>query len=483
MSIRLVICILVVSLFFNSIKAQDFTELDSIAGHLVEDYGIKGIAMVGVKNGEVIYSKGIGYANENHKLDTSTPLYIASNTKAFIGLAMVQLIAEGKINLDDRLTDYIDKKYFPKELTVEQITIKDVISHSHGLSNDPITFRTSSSGEYPDDLRELLKFTEYYPAGDSLVKKHRYSNLGYLLLGMVVENITDLSWKEYLVKHVLSPLKMNNTSPYMPEGALADKMAAPYNFKSESPLKQVKRDNTMHAAGGLITTMDDMGTWLNFLTSEPENSSVNGVNINPYFEMLTETDDSLGPLKIHGYGYGWYFGSFFDQPFNFHTGGFSGHASLMSYMPDRETGFFIFINEQSRLFRSALQLVLLYYSIILDHPGKTKVNEMFSAMSRDIYQNYKLEDLVDVDPNLQTIPTGTFVSEKYGTLKIIKKNLKYHLYLGPNLHSIAYRGPHTNSWKAEFVPGTIENFYLESEGGTDKIRFGDDFGYFILEKR
>ncbi|KAA3618364.1 MAG: class A beta-lactamase-related serine hydrolase [Flavobacterium sp.] len=483
MSVRLVSYILLISLLSNSVKSQDFKELDSIADHIVKDYGIRGIAMVGVKNGEVIYSRGVGYANEHHKMDSSTPLYIASNTKAFIGLAMAQLIAKGKISPDDRLIDYIDRKYFPEALAVEQITLKDVISHSHGLSNDPITFRTSSSGEYPNDIRELLKFTEYYPKGDTLVKKHRYSNLGYLLLGMVVENITGQSWKEYLLQHVLSPLEMKGSSPYLPKGALADKMAIPYHFRSKTPLKLVKKDNTMHAAGGMITTLDDMGTWLNFMTAEDNKTNVFGLDIHPYFKTLADTDDSLGPLKIHGYGYGWYFGSFFDLPFNFHTGGFSGHASLMSYMPDLETGFFIFINEQSRMFRSALQLVLVYYSIIMDHPGKAKVNEMFSAMSRDIYQNYKPENLVKVDAQLQTIPTGTFVSEKYGTLKIIKIDLEYYLYLGANLHSIAYRGPLTNTWKAEFVPGSIENFSLQSEGETDKIRFGDDFGYFTRTNR
>ena len=57
--------------------------------------------MVGVKNGEVIYSKGFGYANEAYKMDAKTPIYIASNTKAFVGMAMSKLIESGKLNLDD----------------------------------------------------------------------------------------------------------------------------------------------------------------------------------------------------------------------------------------------------------------------------------------------------------------------------------------------------------------------------------------------
>lgn len=459
-------------------QSQDLQGLDSITNHLINTYNIKGFAMIGVKNGDIVYSKGFGSANEKYGMNADTPLYIASNTKAFVGLAMARLIAQGKIKLEDPLIEYIDRTYFPSELQIESITIGDILSHNHGLSNDPMTFRTSSSGEYPENLQELLKFTEYYQKGDSLIKTHHYSNFGYLLSGIVIENITGLHWKDYVTRHVLSPLMMNHTSPYLPEGELAEKMAAPYSSFKEGPLKIVKKNNTMHAAGGLVTNLNDMAHWLRFFTMDHQDTEIFNEDLNPYFNPLVHTEDSLGPLKIEAYGFGWYQGRLFDQSFNFHTGGFSGHASFMSYMPAKQLGFFIFTNEQSSLFRSALQLVMIYYGLMTNHPGNDKINNMFSQMIQRIYANHTSSNLVALHPATLFIPTGYFYNEKYGTLRIIRKAKNYEIFLGKNLQSTAFQGTLSNEFRAEFVPGRIEQFFVEVDDKDLKIRY-DDFGFFL----
>ena len=472
----LALTILIVTI--HSIKAQDFAEIDSIAGKLVHTYGLKGIALIGVKDGKVIYSKGFGAANETHKMEPSTPVYIASNTKSYIGLAMAQLIAQNKIGLQDPMTKYLTKSYFPEKLQLNSITIRDVISHSHGLTNDPITFRTSSSGEYPENLKELLQFTGYYGEGDTLVKKHRYSNFGYLLSGMIIEEVTGYHWKEYLKKFILAPMRLNDTSPFMPSGPDADKMALPYTFTQKAPLKQVKKSNTLHAAGGLFATPQDMGRWLGFHSMPEQLEKLFDLDMEHYFQPLTETEDSLGPLKINGYGYGWYFGTVLDKPFNFHTGGFSGHASFMSYMPEEKLGFFAFTNESSSMFRSVLQLVLLYYNIMTEHSAKDEVNQMFTGMIKSIYEQKKdsppsLGEPVDFD-----LPPGEYYSDMYGTLRITKHSTGYELKLGNNLSSEAYKGEMENEVVAYFVPGSVERFYFEGSGTDMRIKFGEDFGYF-----
>jgi CubicO group peptidase (beta-lactamase class C family) len=480
MALKKYIFLISLSLCFTiGSNAQDFQELDSIASRLIDTFKIKGIALIGVKDGQVVYEGVFGKANEEYKMAPEIPLYIASNTKAFIGLAMARLVVQGKIGMDDPMIKYIDRDYFPSEIKVASITIKDVLSHSHGLSNDPITFRTAYSGEYPDNLQELLKYTSYYPEGDTLIKKHRYSNFGYLLAGIIIYNVTGMNWKEYLQKSVLSPLGMNHTSPYMPKGIDAKKMAKPYTFSTDQPLKVVKKDNTLHAAGGLFTDLKDMGAWLSFFTGGANKASnVFNEDLNDYFEPLVSTDDSLGPLKITGYGYGWYFGTLFGMPFNFHTGGFSGHASFMSYMPEQNLGFFAFTNESSSLYRSVLHLVILYYSIMTENSGKDEVNAMFSKMTRQLFDKYNKEESQLQILDLAELPLGTFYHPEYGTLKINRTTDHFEVLLGNNLSSPAYKGESANEIVVEFVPGSMEHFFIEGENENFRIRYGDDYGYF-----
>jgi CubicO group peptidase (beta-lactamase class C family) len=217
-------------LFLNKSYCQFSTELDSSANQIIKKYNIKGIAMVGVQNGEVIYSKGFGYANETYKMDANTPFYIASNTKAFIGMAMAKLIESKKLSLDDSLIKYIERKYFPQSIEIEKVTISDIISHTTGLSNDPLTFRTSSSGEYPENLQELLIHTVYSNDSNELKKEFSYSNFGYLLCGIVIENITGKHWKDYLMTEIIPQLNMSNTFPHIPKGNQKDIASQPYNF-------------------------------------------------------------------------------------------------------------------------------------------------------------------------------------------------------------------------------------------------------------
>jgi CubicO group peptidase (beta-lactamase class C family) len=457
--------------------SQDLVKLDSLANALATKYHIKGMVMVGVKNNEVVFKKGYGKANETYAMTPETPIYIASNTKAFIGLALAQLIDKGQLSLEDPLIKYIDRSYFPKDIEIEQITIRDILSHSTGLSNDPITFRTSSSGEYPENLQELLNFTVYKGDATTLKKEFSYSNFGYLLGGMVIENITGIPWKKYLEDNVLAPLNLSSTEPYLPKGKNRQEMAVPYIFNKEKPLKMVKKDNTLHAAGGLVTNLDDVATWLTYHTGNSGSSLEFKNNYKAYFSSTLEVDESFGPIKVTGYGYGWYYGDFFGTPIVFHAGGFSGHNSFISYLPNENVGCFIFVNELTNLRLVALQLTFYYYSLYSNNDYFIKSMDIFKKKIQSVYDSYKSDELTPIDPKTQPLPIGTFKNNEYGTLTIIKNDNEYIINLGENLQSIAYRSDNDANFLVQFIPESTVTFsVIESEEGF-KIKY-DDYGFF-----
>jgi CubicO group peptidase (beta-lactamase class C family) len=452
--------------------------LDSLATSFLKEYNIKGIAMVGVKNNEIVFNKGFGKANESFAMTPETPLYIASNTKAFVGLAMADLIEKGKLHLNDPITNYIDRNYFPQSIEVGKITINDILAHNTGLSNDPITFRTSSSGEYPKNLQELLKFTIYRNDAKNLKKEFSYSNFGYLLCGIIIQNVTGKTWKQYLVDNVLIPLNLLNTEPYLPKGKKREAMAMPYVFTKKEPLKMVKQDNTLHAAGGLITNLNDMATWLTYFTGTDTRSKAFKTEHKNYLASQIDDNENFGPIKITGYGYGWYHGDFFGTPILFHTGGFSGHNSFISYLPNEKAGCFIYVNESTNLRLVALQLAFYYYSMLSDNDNFLKSMAIFTKKTQAVYNTYKSDELIPIKPQNQALPIGTFKNDQYGTLKISKDNDHYIISLGNNLYSKAYVSDDKSGFKVQFIPEHTVNFSVIEKGNGLKIKYGN-YGYFL----
>ena len=478
MKLAKIFIFIILSTFYTHYgHSQDLNQLDSLVTAQIKKYHIKGLVMVGVKNNDVVFKKGYGKANDAYPMTPETPVYIASNTKAFIGLAMAQLIENGQLSLEDSLIKYIDRAYFPKDIDIEDVTIKDILSHSTGLSNDPLTFRTSSSGEYPKNLQELLKFTTYREDATTLQKEFSYSNFGYLLAGMVIENITGQSWKKYLADNVLEPLNMPNTKSYLPTGEDKQKMAIPYIFNRNEPLKMVKKDNTLHAAGGLITNLEDMATWLTYHVGSDKVSVEFKNKHKAYFSPTIHEVENFGPIKITGYGYGWYYGDFFGTPIIFHTGGFSGHNSFISYLPNEKVGCFIYLNEITNLRLVALQLTFYYYSLFSDNEYFLKSMDLFTKRIQSVHENYKSEELIPINPDKQQLPVGTFKNEEYGTLTITKNDKEYVVSLGENLDSVAYYSDKDTDFLVQFIPeSSVHLSVIEYEEGL-KIKY-DDYGFF-----
>ena len=239
----------------------------------------------------------------------------------------------------------------------------------------------------------------------------------------------------------------------------------------------VKEDNTLHAAGGLVTNLNDMAKWLTYFTGNKSASLKFKNDHKSYFSPTIETEENFGPIKITGYGYGWYYGDFFGTPIVFHAGGFSGHNSFITYLPNENIGCFIFLNEITNLRLVALQLVFYYYSIYSDNDYFLKSMDIFTKRIQSVYDDYKSEVLVPINPDNQQLPIGTFKSDEYGTLIILKINNEYEVTLGKNLQSIAYQTEIESDFMVQFIPESNVTFTVINDENGLKIKY-DGYGYF-----
>lgn len=192
---------------YDSIKSYitQFTETK------MKENQITGLSLALVDDQKIIWTLNLGYANlENKTPVTSDTLFrIGSISKLFTATAIMQLVEQGKIDLDKPLPTYIPefsmKTKFPD---ARPITIRSIMTHSSGL---PCDYLPSFSASYPyfTNLVKDLK-NEYvaYPPGYITA----YSNLAVALLGVVVERVSGQKFNDYITEHILKPMEMNNSS-------------------------------------------------------------------------------------------------------------------------------------------------------------------------------------------------------------------------------------------------------------------------------
>ena len=326
--------------------------LDSAMNYLMRLDLSPGAGIVVVRDTQIVYMKGFGYADAEAKrpFTPETGFYIASTTKSFTGLAAALLDRKGAFKLDAPLNRYLPDLKLKSPLDADSITILSLLTHTHGITNGgPVTIRLAYSGEYNGNA-ELLKFLETHEAAKT-GRDYNYGNIGYNVAALAMDEVTGKSWKDVLQAEVFAPLGMKRTSAYVSKFARAD-LATPYRLGLEGwmPVPYGKTDANMQSAGGLITTLRDMGTWLEVHIN---NGRVDGKPVLPaaVFEeahsALAVTDRPAGAGKQIGYGLGWNIVVVGSDTMLVHGGGFPGFTTNMSFIPSRGIGVAIFANNGS----------------------------------------------------------------------------------------------------------------------------------------
>lgn len=200
-------------------SVANITAVEAYLNKLVEFGTPPGLSLVVVKKNDVIYNKSFGVADGPNKI-LATPDTIYkwwSLTKIFTTTAILQLHEQGLLDIDDPVTKYLPffEVQYPSESS-DHITIRHVLNHSSGLPNNiPEVFGWMHlEGASRPDQTELLK--QVLP-GYARLKfepgtKAMYTNVGYMVLGAIIEAVSQRTYENYIAKHILQPLKMDHTN-------------------------------------------------------------------------------------------------------------------------------------------------------------------------------------------------------------------------------------------------------------------------------
>jgi CubicO group peptidase (beta-lactamase class C family) len=222
-----------------------------------------GVAYGVILDGELVYSGGFGYANiaRMSPATTSSLFRIASMSKSFTALAILQLRDAGRLRLDDPISMYVPEAAFIEPLTADapEITIRHLLTHSAGFPEDnPWGDRQLADSD--KELRELIA------SGVSLSNapgvEYEYSNLGYALLGQIVQVVSGLEFRDYMRTHVFEPLGMHDTV-WEFEDAPRDRLALGYDWVDEGWVNiPHEHHGAFGAMGGLMTSIDDFSAYV-----------------------------------------------------------------------------------------------------------------------------------------------------------------------------------------------------------------------------
>lgn len=310
---------------------------------------VPGLAVAVVQDSAVVYLRGFGYRDVEAKLPVTpqTTFYIASSTKSFTGLLAALLAYEGKLDLDAPMSLYLPEARLPAPLSPDAVTVRELLTHTFGFENEPIVTRTAYTGQYTPEL--LVRLLEHSTPNE-FGKAFSYSNLGYVLTSLIIDRLENRSWKDILSQKVLQPLGMKHTTSYVSK-ATEWPLAVPYFRRVERErLPFAKKDNTMHAAGGLLSTAEDLANWL---LVNINNGRLEGRQVFPAAVMhrvhrqQTSLDQQFYRFHRFGYGVGWYLADYEGDTLYHHFGSFSGFRAHISFMPASRIGVAVLMNELS----------------------------------------------------------------------------------------------------------------------------------------
>lgn len=320
--------------------------LDGIMAAQRESLHIQGAVVSVVKDGQLFFSKGYGYADvkKGRKVDPARTLFrIGSVSKLFTWHAVMQLVEQGKLDLNTDLNVYLTAFKIPATFP-EPVTMTHLLTHTPGFEDRVLgLFRRKAEEMKP--LGELL--AEELPAR---VRRPghlaSYSNHGTALAGYVVEVVSGVPWAEYIEKNILEPLEMRHTTvrqPLPPE--IADDMAQGYRYRSGEFQEQPFEFVPAAPAGSMSAAADDMAR---FMIAHLQNGRVGSV------QVLSETSARRMHSRLFGHDprlngmlHGFYEMNRNGERIFGHGGDTLWFHTQLALFPDRNMGLFVSYNSDT----------------------------------------------------------------------------------------------------------------------------------------
>lgn len=308
-------------------------DIDALMNAEVKPDG-PGAAIAVVKDGAVVHRAGYGLANIEWKIpiQPDTVFRLASISKQFTAVGVMILAEQGKLRVDDPIT-----QFFPNYPTSgHHITVHHLLTHTSGIfsyTSDPDALNKLLLDKTPQELCDSFSRVPFdFKPGT----RYLYNNSGYILLGMIIEKLSAMSYADFIQKNIFDPLGMKN-SYYLSNEPIIPRRAAGYDAGPNGIQNARYLSMTQpHAAGALGSTVDDLVLWDRALT---ENRLVSAETLAQMHTSATLDDGTL-----IDYGYGWEINNYQQHRAIHHGGSIFGFATFIARFPDDDLSIVVLTN-------------------------------------------------------------------------------------------------------------------------------------------
>lgn len=471
---RLYLTFFAAALFASVSHAQDTKKLDAFIKSVVREFDLPSLTIQVVNSDSIVFTGNYGIrAKEGElKADENTLYAIASLSKAFTAASIGMLVDEGKLDWKDKVVDHLPWFALHDEYVTKNMTIEDLLCHRSGLmtfDGDLLWYGTSYSRE------EAIKRLSSRPLTHGFREEFGYQNLMFMTAGEVIEEVSGMTWDDFVSKRILMPLGMNRTTSSF-DAFASDRNKALPTLDNEEIL-MLSYDNC-GATAALNSTSYDMGKWLRFWLNE---GIVDGDTLlqpetvqkiwNLHTPLGTGGFDEKNRTHFKGYGQGWFLMDYNNEKIIHHGGGLPGYISKAMLSPEGDIGMIALTNSMTSV------PTMLMYAVLDWKEGKDLEpwKEQFlgyqkAGKEREKKAYDKRMEAKKDNPKLMALSeyVGTYEDEMYGRANIRMGKDGLSITLEPT--KVLFSGTMVpfadHAFKFEFfdpfLPFGIANFEVEN---------------------
>ncbi len=351
-------------------KAENLDDVDKIVTDMMALYDIPGVSLALVKDGKVLYTQGYGKANTatGAGVTQNTVFQIGSITKSMTAVDILQLVEQGKVDLDAPVATYLPDLKLSDPEAIKHITVRQVITQSSGLPRADDGWHSGKLTTRQQVLDDLVNVQVTAAPG----KLWQYSNQNFVIAGAIVEKISGLPWEDYTRQHIFEPLGMKSAS-FNPAGIQAAvDHADPHAFdilKGQHPIPFFQNIAVVGPAGSANANALDMAQYMLFQLGAGDKPLLSKQSIKimhmSAIEMTGNPEAEATKLfslaTDQGYGTGWMIEKYRGLDLVQHDGAIDGFNANVTLVPGQKAGVFIAANSTATTFLEALRLTLVEY--------------------------------------------------------------------------------------------------------------------------
>jgi CubicO group peptidase (beta-lactamase class C family) len=461
--------IIVLTLTGTKLFGQDNNRLNGFAefaDSVRNEWHVPGLAVGIVKDGKVIFSQGFGLRDLGRELTvtTRTVFPIGSATKPFTAMAIAILVDDDKLSLDEPLHKLLPTFQLYDDYATFNITARDLLCHRSGMAGlyDLLWLTTNLNRE------RLFRRMRYFKPSTEFRDTFQYSNIGYTITGILVEQLGGMTWEEFLTERIFQPLGMKRTSFLAHESSSLTDQALAYRVVEDEVITipfngTLAFDNAkaIGPAGSIKSCLEDMTSWLLLQI----NKGMAGNKRIVSEEMLREMHNPQMVIRNPGYsmimqseiyGLGWFISDYRGYRVINHSGNIEGFSALISLMPEINAGIVVLTNSMN-LMGYVLSRNVYDRLLGLDHiDWNTHFRMLYSQIER-MYASTAIDRKADRTSITHPTPhmyVGKYTNPAFGQVEITNSEDKLLLQFESGIKAILHH-IQNNRFK-----GNTNEFYL-----------------------